>query len=166
MNFQFYLEKLYDSEVFKNFKKENPGAYLSSGFFVMDKLKGSNKQHIDYFVPSSKKMFSFQMESWVTLVPVEETDKRIPEKMNDNLDFVFEDVEKMIEDEKAKESVEKKTEKVLLSLQRLEGKDYLLGTVFIAGLGMLKIKIDVDEKKILEFEKKSFMDMVNVFKKK
>lgn len=36
MNFQFYLEKLFESEEFAEFKKEFPDAYLCSGFFVID----------------------------------------------------------------------------------------------------------------------------------
>ena len=49
MNFQFYLEKLMDSGDFQKFKKENPNAYLCSGFFSIDKEKGlDNQQHLDY----------------------------------------------------------------------------------------------------------------------
>ena len=37
MNLQLYLEKLKSSGVFKEFMKENPKAYLCSGFFTIDK---------------------------------------------------------------------------------------------------------------------------------
>ncbi|MEN7982595.1 MAG: hypothetical protein ABFQ65_04055 [Nanoarchaeota archaeon] len=46
------------------------------------------------------------------------------------------------------------------------GKDVLLGTVFISALGMIKVSIDLDEMKITEFEKKSFLDMLRVVKRK
>ena len=36
-----------------------------------------------------------------------------------------------------------------------EGKDYLVGNVFITGMGMAKVNIDLNEMKIVAFEKKS-----------
>jgi len=62
-----------------------------------------------------------------------------------------------------------KIQKILLSLQKIDKKDFLIGTVFISGLGMIKVKIDLDLEhrsvypnvqnfgaKIVEFEKKIF----------
>ena len=43
---------------------------------------------------------------------------------------------------------------------------FLIGTVFISGLGIIKVNIDIKDKKIIEFEKKSFFDMVNVLRRK
>jgi len=51
-------------------------------------------------------------------------------------------------------------------LQKLDGRDVLVGTAFISALGMLKIEIDIKDKKITDFEKKSFMDMMKIIKKK
>ena len=39
-------------------------------------------------------------------------------------------------------------------------KDFLIGTVFISGLGMIKINIDISEMKIIVFETKSFFDFM------
>ncbi len=63
------------------------------------------------------------------------------------------------------EKINKEIEKILLSLQRKEGKDYLIGTVFISGLGMIKISIDLNDNAIIDFEKKSFFDILRVKKK-
>ena len=38
MNLQFYLEKLKESDEFRNFCKSNPDCFLTSGFFVIDKI--------------------------------------------------------------------------------------------------------------------------------
>ena len=85
MNLRFYLEKLSNSNEFKNFMKHNEGAYLCSGFFVIDKepkAKG-NKQHLDYFVPQSKKVFSFQFENTeVKMVQLENFEREPPEKIS------------------------------------------------------------------------------------
>ncbi len=165
MNFQFYLEKLFASENFQEFKKENPEAYPCSGFFMIDFEKSDNQFHFDYFIPSTKKMFSFKLESEIEKIPVEIIDKRTPEKLSMNYNFDFDDVVKLIEEKMNKENINKKIQKVLLSLQKLEDNDFLLGTIFISALGILKVKINIPEMKIISFEKKSFLDMMKIIKK-
>jgi len=166
MNFQFYLEKLYHSGDFQKFKEENKDAYLCSCFFVNDNEKGENKQHFDYFLPKDKKMFSFKIESGCEKVPVELFDDKVPGKISDNYDFSFVEIEKLVLEKMEEEGVKSKIQNILLSLQNFEGKDTLLGTVFISAMGMIKVRIDLNDIKITEFEKKSFMDMFKVIKKK
>ncbi len=81
MNSQFLLEKLKASEEFKNFKKENPAAYLCSGFFVIDmeNKETGNQYHFDFFVPESKKTFSFELETEIRLVPLERNEEALEE---------------------------------------------------------------------------------------
>ena len=164
MNLQFYFEKVYNSEEFEEFKKENPSAFLCSGFFVLDKEGNDNKQHFDFFIPEDKKIFSFQIEKGIEKVPIEMVDEKIPSKVSDNVDFDFLEIEKMIESRMFDEKIKNKIQKILFSLQNIEGKNFLVGTVFISGLGLLKVNIDIDEKKITDFEKKSFFDMLKVSK--
>jgi hypothetical protein len=166
MNFQFYLEKLCASESFQKFKEENKDAYLCSCFFVIDKEKNDNHQHFDFFIPGVKKMFSFKIEANCEKVPVENFGDKIPEKIFDNYDFSFSEIEELINEKMKKENIKSKVQKILLSLQNNEGKDFLLGTIFISALGMIKTKIDLDKMEIIEFEKKSFMDMLKIVKKK
>jgi len=47
MNLSTHLKKLKSSEQFKRFIKENPKAFLCSGFFVIDKEGTDNKKHFD-----------------------------------------------------------------------------------------------------------------------
>ena len=59
MNFQFYIEKLHNSEDFKKFMKENLDAYLCSGFFIIDfenPKNPDNKSHLDFYIPSKNEM--------------------------------------------------------------------------------------------------------------
>jgi hypothetical protein len=166
MKFQFYFEKLLESKDFKKFIKENKDAFLCSGFFVIDKKEEGNKQNIDYYVPSINKMFSFKMDDKVEIVPVEDFGENFkPEKIPDNVDFDFTEVEDLILDKMEKEQIKNKIEKLLFSLQAKDKKNYLLGTIFISSLGILKIRIDLDEKNIIDFEKKSFFDMMKIIKK-
>lgn len=160
MNLQFYLEKLHSSDVFKKFMKENPEAYMCSGFFTMDKEGKDNKRHFDFYIPETKKMFSFKMEDGVEMVPIDIILEKVPEKLDIDFDFQFEEIEKMLEDEMKKQEIKSKIQKTILSLQDLKGKPFLVGTIFISMLGLLKVQIDISDMKIVEFEKKSLFDMI------
>lgn len=168
MNFQFYLEKLFDSESFQSFIKENKKAYPCSGFFIIDlsdSKKPDNKQHIDYYIPLTKKLFSFKLEDSCSIIPVELADTEAPKKVALNYSFDFNDIKQMIQDEMDKKEVKNKLQKLLFSLQNKDGKDYLVGTAFLSNFGLLKVNIDIADMKIVLFEKKSFMDMMRVVKK-
>ena len=167
MNFQFYLEKLKDSEPFKHFILENSDAFLCSAFFVIDKKNGNSQQHMDYYLPSSKELVSFCVSDSCQKNPAGMIDKeRKFEVIPENLDIEFEDVEKLVFDEMAKKEIKKEVEKVLLSLQSKEGKTFILATIFISTLGMISATINLEKMELENFEKKSFFDLMNVFKKK
>ena len=55
---------------------------------------------------------------------------------------------------------------MIFSLQNKDGKDFLIGTIFISGLGLLKINVNLEGNIITEFEKKSFFDMMKIIRKK
>lgn len=168
MNLQFYLERLRSSDEFKKFMKENPKSYLCGGFFVIDKEGKDNKQHFDFYIPSSKdgkKVFSFQLEEKNRIVPVELIKEAIPEKITLKNDFDFDDIEKMIAEKMKKENITNEIQKILLSLQNVKKKNFLVGTVFVSNLGLIKINIGLDDMKIIDFEKKSFFDMMKVVRK-
>ena len=165
MNLQFYLEKLQSHEDFKEFKKENPKAYLCSVFISIDKEKNQNEVHFDFFLPETKGMTSFQMNEEIKKIPLEKYDDKIPEELSD-VKMDFNEIESLILERMERENIKNKIQKIILSLQSLDGKLFLAGTVFISMLGLIKINIDVSEMKILDFEKKSLLDIINVMKKK
>jgi len=160
MNLKFYLDKLNSSDVFRNFMKENPGAYLCSGFFTIDKEGKDNQKHLDFYIPKSKKMFSFRIEREIEKIPIELIIEKIPLKLKPDFDFNFEQVEEMIVNEMEKQNIRNKLQKIIFSLQNINGKNFLICTVFTSMLGLLKIHIDLKEKKIILFEKKSFFDLI------
>ena len=166
MDLRFYLEKLHDSNEYKNFMLENPDAYMCSGFFVMDFEKADHQRHLDFYVPTLKKVFSFKLENGIEKVPIDVFDNRISKKLNLDYNFDLEEIEKLVRDKMTEEKVKSRIQKILLSLQNLEGKDLLTATVFVSGLGMLKVNIDPMSKKILDFDKKSFFDILKVIRKK
>lgn len=163
MNFQFYVEKLQDSEKYKDFTKENKKAFLCSCFFTIDKEGEDNKQHFDFW--NEEKFYSFQLEK-NELVPVEVPETNQPEEVSLDLDLDFNDIENIIEQKMEEKNIKNKIQKFLYSLQKKDGKHYLIGTVFISGLGMLRIKICIENKELLDFEKKSFFDVLKISGKK
>ncbi len=70
----------------------------------------------------------------------------------------------MIVDKMQEENIRKDIQKILWSLQRLDEGDFLIGTIFISGLGMVRVKINLKDNKLVDFEKKSLFDIVKVFK--
>jgi hypothetical protein len=168
MKFQFYYEKLINSEEYEKFKKDHPDAFACSGFFVLDVLnKGKeNKASLDFWLPKEEKMYSFKIDGKTEFVNVDNFDPRTPEKLSMNYDFDLKDFQKLIEEKMEQEKVKGSMQKILFSLQRLEGKDYLVTTTFLNNFGLLKINIDISKKEITSFEKKSFLDMLKIVKKK
>jgi len=164
MNFQFYIEKLFESEEFAEFKKEFPDAYLCSGFFVIDLTNSENQQHLDFFVPSFEKMFSFQLESNLQRVPLENIGEK-PEKLFANYDFDFKDVEEKIKKEMDSRGIKNQIQKFLFSLQRKGDKDFLVSTIFTSNMGILSASISLPDLSVENFEKKSFLDMFKIIKK-
>ncbi len=166
MNSHFLFEKLESSKEYKKFMKENPDAYLCSGFFAIDIAdKGAgNQYHFDYYVPSSQETFSFELESEIKLIPLERNEQ-ILEKVSLKESFDFAEIEEMILREMGKNGVKNNIQKMIFSLQNKDKKDFLLGTIFLSGLGLLKVNVNIPDNKITDFEKKSLFDMMKIIRK-
>lgn len=165
MNLQFYLEKLDESDEFKSFVREMKTAYLCSGYFSVDKEGKENKQNLDFYVPATGKFFSFSLDD-MKKSEIESFGKDfIPEEISIKTDFDFDEMEDLIIDKMAEEKVTNKIQKILYSLQQKDKKPFLVGTIFISGMGLLKVIIDIKAKKVTAFEKKSLFDMFKIVKK-
>ena len=120
MNLQFYLEKLHSSKEFKNFKEENPKAYFCSSFFIIDKEGKDNQTHLDYFNPKSKDMISFSLNGEVEGKSVENHDSSwLPKKLNESINFDFEEIEKIIAKRIEEENIKNKVQKIVINLKKL-----------------------------------------------
>lgn len=166
MNFKFLIEKLENSGEFKKFIEENKDAYLCSGFFIVDKEENpKNQYHLDFYIPSNKKTFSFELEEGIKLVELERFESSILEKISFEQEFDFDFLEEIILKEMINKNVNKKIQKLIFSLQSKDGKPFLIGTIFLSGLGLVSVNIDLNEKKITDFEKKSLFEMMKIVKK-
>jgi len=165
MKFKFYIEKLHDSDIFNEFIKENPSAFLCSCFFSIDFVEKDNKAHLDYFVPKTKQMFGFQLEKDCEKMPLETREGYSPEKISEKIDFELKSIEKILIKRMKEEKIQEKVQKIFLSVQRAGKKDMLIGTIFISAMGMITVEMELSTKKIISFKKKSFLDFFKVLKK-
>lgn len=167
MNSQFLLEKLENSDEYKKFISENKDAYLCSGFFVVDLAEENpeNKFHFDFYVPSTKKTFSFELENGIKLVELERNDDKILEKVSMKNHFDLDKLKEKILIEMELKKITNKIQKLIFSLQNVDKKDVFIGTIFLSGLGLIKVDVDLAENIFTDFEKKSLFDMMKFMKK-
>jgi len=168
MNSQFLIEKLESAEEFEKFIKGNPKAYLCSGFFDIDlNNETESKFHFDFYIPESQKTFSFQLENEeIKPIELERNDGRVLPKVFMTSEFDFDKIKEMIIQEMESKKINNKIQKMIFSLQNIDGKDVLLGTIFLSGLGILKANFEIAENKIVDFEKKSLFEMIKIIPKK
>ncbi|MDE1848793.1 MAG: hypothetical protein KGH55_02070 [Nanoarchaeota archaeon] len=166
MSLKSLLAQLRESDEFRRFIKENPGAFLCSGFFTIDKEGKDNKQHFDFFSPGKNKVFSFRIEEHCKVFPLDYGEQGNMEKISEDFDIDFNVLEEKIKDKMIAQGINNRLQKLIFSLQKVDGKDFLTGTIFISMFGLIKISIDIKKSKIVDFEKKSLFDLVNIFKKR
>lgn len=161
-----YLLKLEKDKHFQKFIKSNPKAYLCSAFFIIDKESENHKQHFDYFLPEENKIFSFQLEENCKQVPMDNLNSEAPKILDFKDNLEIQEIEDLIQTEMENQAIKNKIQKILFSINNFENQVFIFGTVFISNLGMIKLRISLKDKKIIDFKKESFMDMINIFKKK
>ena len=167
MNSQFLFEKLEASQEFIDFKKKYSDAYLCSGFFEisLEEKALDNRYHFDFYIPSEKKTFSFELENGVKLVELERNDEKFLQEVQMDVSFDFDELQELILKEMENQKINNKVQKMIFSLQTKDKKEVLYGTIFLSGLSLLRLIISLPEKTISEFEKKSFFDMMKIIKK-
>ncbi len=184
MNFQNYFKELKNSQEYKDFMKENPDAFLAGAFFIIDlKFNGKeNHQSLDFYIPKNKEMFSFFInensetsnkshkvtdfkKSRIDLIDKE----NIPRIIKEDLDFDIEKISELLQKKVEYEKINNSIQKILFSLQikiNVKKDEYfLVGTVFLDKMGLIKFVIDIEEMNFVEFEKKNFFDILRPVKK-
>ena len=101
----------------------------------------------------------------ITISPTEFFDKRVPDKLNLNKKMEIDNFEKLIVEIMEKENLKETVKKFLYSFQSVDGKNLLFATVFLSKLALLKVSIDISKMEIIDFDKKSFFDIISFVKK-
>jgi len=109
-------------------------------------------------------IYVFKITDKLSLVSLEFFDKRIPEKLVLDKNLDLEEFEKLIEERMQKENIKEKAKKFLYSFHIAERKKLLFVTIFLSNLALLKVNFDLETKKMIDFDRKSFFDIIKFVK--
>ncbi|VVB78115.1 Uncharacterised protein [uncultured archaeon] len=163
------FKQISESNLFKDFIKENPKAELCAGFFVIDLFGNDNKKSLDYRV--GEKIFSFSINELGKIKMNEDklvTDEsRSFPKLEVIEPFVNSDLDEVESAAKIRaldEGISAKFSKIIAVLQKYEhekkNKQIWNLTCMLEGLIILHILVDSQTGEIIKFERKSMMDMI------
>ncbi|MBU2576283.1 MAG: hypothetical protein KKF50_01020 [Nanoarchaeota archaeon] len=144
------LNELKQSEVYKNFKEENPEAFFCSAMFV---LGDADKIDINFFIPSQNRISSFSMP-FASITNHQEEIKDQTEIKDLNFKVDIYDLKKSIE-----EKTGKKFSQIIAVLQKGNWNLTCLN-----GLDMSRMNLNAYTGEIQKKDEGSLMDMVR-FKK-
>jgi len=158
MGFKETLSELKKSSEFKEFRKENPDAYLCAAFFVINEK--IEQRQIHFWLKEAKiATFIFNEDKTITLKKEEPLKRDIMQKLDEKINFDIEDIQRLIEKEIKKDKQDVQISKIIAILQVLDDKQIWNITSLLSGLSMLRIHINMDGK-ILEKTKGSVFDIV------
>ena len=160
MKIQPYLEKLEGSKPFKDFQNKNPNAYFSAGFFVLDFQSKNNIHQIDYFIPKTKKIATFMLDSKVEMKLGEASNETTPKKIDGDIKLDLDILKGIVEDEMKNNMVTTKLQKIIAILQNLDGKLVWNLNCITTDMGVIKVHVDDQSHSVLKFEKINLFDIV------
>tara|TARA_Y100000310_G_scaffold39747_3_gene37296 strand:+ start:14321 stop:14815 length:495 start_codon:yes stop_codon:yes gene_type:complete len=164
MKIQPYLDKLNQSSQFQKFKQENPDAYFSAGFFVLDFVEKKNLHQIDYFLPKENKMMTFMLDQEVEMKKSEAANKKIPGKIGGEINLDLDVLKGLVEDEMKNHTVTHKLHKIIAVVQNLNGKLIWNLNCITSDMGVVKMHVDDADKSVLKFEPVNLFDVVKKLK--
>lgn len=164
MNFKDCLQKIEDSETFKNFISKNPNSELCAGFFILDFKEKKEDYNIDYKINDKITTFSINPTTMAPILKGQEDilDKSKPlKKVDPAIEVEIPSLKLIIEKEMANQNVKGELEKIIAVLQTdEEGKTIWNLTCMISGMKIMISIIDAKTEEIIKFDKKSLFDFI------
>jgi len=162
MKIKPYVEKLEQSDEYKNFKVKYPDAFLVAGFFVLDLETNQNVHQIDFYVPSEKKIAAFTLDGDVTLQLMEmlSKDGKAPEKLDLETKVDLDALSGILTDEMHNRGISEDIKKIIAVIQNVDGKKIWNLNCVLTGMEILKSHIDDDSKSVLKLERTSVLDLM------
>jgi len=160
MKIKPYVEKLEQSEEYKNFKIKYPDSFLIAGFFVLDLEGGSNIHQIDFYVPSEKKIAAFTLDGEITIKLLETMNEKIPEKLDLETKIDLDALQGILTDEMKNRGISEEIKKIIAVIQNIEGKRIWNLNCVLTGMEILKSHIEDDSKTVLKLERSSLIEIM------
>jgi len=155
-----YVEKLNNSQGFKEFRSKYKDAFLVAGFFVLDFETGQNLHQIDYYIPSEKKVAAFTLDKKVILQILDTMSEKVPEKLDLPTNIDLEALRGILEDEMKNRNMTEQIRKIIAVIQNVKGTKMWILNCILSGMEILKAHVDDSTKTVLKMEKASVLDYV------
>ncbi|MDP1695989.1 MAG: hypothetical protein Q8L29_03685 [archaeon] len=160
MKIKVYLDKLGNSQEYKDFTKEHSDAYLIAGFFVIDLEAGKNINQIDYYIPSKKKVAAFTLDNHVHVQILKTMNNSVPPKLDLATKIDLDAIPGILEDEMKNRSITEEIKKIVAIIQNIDGKKIWNINCVLSGMSILKAHIEDESKSVLKMEKSSILDYI------
>ena len=165
MKASHYVNEVRKSQVFKDFIKDNPKAYLCSLFCSKDFIERKTEIQVDFYSPEKKTIISFKVGKKIELIPHKKSEtilhkKFVPGELKDNIKMDVEELRPTLVDEMHNREMAYEIEKVLAFVNIVDGKPVWNCTGFLKGLGLLQAHVEDSSASVLFMEKKSLFDMI------
>ena len=160
MKIKPYIDKLEQSEEYKNFKTKYPEAFLVAGFFVLDLEDGANIHQIDFYVPSEKKIAAFSLDGEIKVKLLETLNDKVPEQLGVNTNVDLDALSGILADEMKNRGISENIRKIIAVIQNIEGKKIWNLNCVLTGMEILKSHIEDESQTVLKIEKTSILEVM------
>ena len=163
MSFNNTIKQIHDSEIFKNFIKNNASAELCVGFFIIDLKNSLNQTTLDYKLGKRVFTFSIAEDGEISLKEDELVENPKFPKLSVIKPKVKIDLKEAMSIARGKafdEGIEKKFEKIIAIVQNHDGKQVWNLTCILETFIILNLIIDSEDAKIIKFDRKSMGDFI------
>lgn len=163
MKFEEAVEKVKNSPEYKDFIKQYPNAYLAVGFFILDFSSefSTDVHQIHFYIPNENRVGVFNLEKDLT-VKIEDALGVMNQLNSVKIKVQIRDLKKIVSKEIKKKKIKKTLNKIIAVLQNDQGKEIWNLTCMLDTLGIVKMKIDALNGKVIESQ---FTDLLSMFKK-
>ena len=160
MKFDSIVGDIAKTPEFGEFQKAHPQAFLTAGFFVLDKENGKEVLQLDYYLPNEKKIAAFTFGEKTELRLLDLLNNAVPEELARTSKIDVDELSGIIHDEMRNRSMSEEIKKVVAVLQCLDGKLVWSISCVLSGMEILKAKIEDSSKSVLSMERASILDFV------
>ncbi len=156
-----YIEKLNNSQEFRDFQQKYKDSFMVAGFFVLDLEAGQNVHQLDFYVPSKKKIAAFSLDKKISLqlLDIMHSAKE-PEKLDIKTNLDLNQLPGILEEEMKNRSITDEIKKIIAIIQSIDGKKIWNLNCVLSGMSILNAHIDDESKTVLKMERKSLMDIM------
>jgi len=163
MKIKPYVEKLEQSEEYKNFKIKYPDSFMMAGFFVLDLEGGVNVHQIDFYIPAEKKVALFTLDEGVKLDikdMIRKDETKDPEKMDFETNIDLDALQGILMDEMKNRGISEDIKKIIAVIQNIDGKKIWNLNCVLTGMEILKSHVEDETKTVLKMDRTSVMDIM------